>query len=95
MINTAAIFLYMAIAASSGALAFLAGQRASGRTPPEVDECHEQAMLLDSVARDLRALTEDAAKADPSDEGTQNLRAAHEQLDEAVVSLRRGADLIV
>lgn len=88
-------FLYVSIATSVGALAFLAGQRASGRTPKQVDECHEQAALLDGTRRDLERLAEDAERAGTAPEAREELSRAAEQLDEAIAGLRRGADLIV
>lgn len=88
-------FLYLAIAASCGALAFLAGQRSSGRTPREVDECHEQATILQGVARDLDQLTEDVERADAPTEAREDLARARMQLDDAISGLRRGADLVV
>lgn len=94
MSAAAMAFLYLAIGASGGALAFLAGQRASGRTPPEVDACHEQANLLESVSRDLDALHEDAAKATTPEERAE-IEAARTRLEEAISGLRRGADLLV
>lgn len=95
MSAAAMAFLYLAIAASGGALAFLAGQRASGRTPKEVHECHDQASLLESVQRDLDALHEEAAKTSVPEEGREDLEDARGRLDEAISGLRRGADLVV
>lgn len=95
MSAAAMAFLYLAIGASGGALAFLAGQRASGRTPPEVHACHEQASLLESVSRDLDALHEEATKTDIPDEGREELENARTRLEEAITGLRRGADLVV
>ena len=91
----ASAFLYMALATSGGALAFLTGQRASGRTPREVEACHEQAMLLDRVAEDLRSLCDEADKAEAPDEAREELRQARDRLEEAIAGLRRGADLVV
>lgn len=88
-------FLYLAIGASCGALAFLAGQRSSGRTPKEVDECHDQAAMLQGVARDLDLLYEDAERADAPPEAREDLVRARTQLDDAISGLRRGADLVV
>lgn len=95
-------FLYVAIAASGGALAFLSGQRSSGRTPPGVESVYEHAMLLDSVARDLRALTEQAEKLPAPEVGREELEtargelaAARTELEDAIGRLRRGADLVV
>lgn len=95
MSAAAMAFLYLAIAASGGALAFLAGQRMSGRTPPEVHACHEQAALLESVARDLTAIQEDAQKNATPEDGAEELENARARLDEAISGLRRGADLVV
>ena len=89
----AVAFLYMAIATSGGAIAFLAGQRSSGKTPREVEGAYEQAVLLESVAKDLRTLCDDAAKAGA--EGREELESAKEQLDDAIFGLQRGADLVV
>jgi hypothetical protein len=88
-------FLYVAIGTSVGALTFLLGQRASGRTPKEVDECHEQAALLDGVKRDLDHLAEDATRADAAPPAREQLERAAERLDETIAQLRRGADLVV
>lgn len=93
MSAAAIAFLYLAIATSGGAVAFLAGQRSSGKTPREVESCHEQALLLESVAKDLRALADDVAKA--GDEGREELKAARDELEDAIHGLQRGADLIV
>lgn len=90
----AAAFMYAAIATSTGALAFLAGQRMSGRTSKEVEDCYENATLLESVARDLRTLCDDAKDAAP-EEGRAELQAARERLEQAITGLRRGADLVV
>lgn len=91
----AAAFMYVAIATSAGALAFLAGQRSSGKTSGEVEACYEQAQLLESAARDLRALRDEAAKAPPAEDGREELAGAHERLEEAIRGLRRGADAVV
>lgn len=91
----AAAFMYAAIATSTGALAFLAGQRMSGRTSKEVQSCYEQATLLESVARDLRALSEDDARDAAPEEGREELARASDRLEEAIRGLRRGADLVV
>lgn len=88
-------FLYLALAASAGALAFLSAQRLSGRTPPQVERVHEHAALLESVGRDLRALVDEAEKAPPSDDGRADLRSARDGLDDAIAGLRRGADVVV
>ena len=85
----------MAIATSAGALTFLAGQRAAGRTPKEVDDCHEQAALLEGVRKDLDHLVEDATRAEVSPDAAVEVVRARDQLDEAIVGLRRGADLVV
>lgn len=87
-------FLYLSIAASAGALAFLAGQRASGRTPAEVHACHEQVALLESVSRDLDALSEDAARSAAPADGREEIESARTRLDDAIGGLRRGADLV-
>ena len=91
----AAAFLYTAIATSGGALAFLTGQRASGKTRPEVTECYEQAKLLESVARDLAAFSADLAKSAPDAAGRKELDSARTQLEDAISTLQRGADLVV
>lgn len=91
----ASAFLYIALAASGGALAFLAGQRASGRTPREVEDCYEQAALLEGVETDLRALEEEAAKAANVEEGREAVRNARIALSDAIRGLRRGADQVV
>lgn len=94
--NTALIaFLYVAIATSVGAITFLAGQRAGGRTPREVDECHEQAALLEGAKHDLDRVYEDAHRNQTPQETLAELDRARSQLDEAIVGLRRGADLVV
>lgn len=96
MIGAAAAMMYAAIATSTGALAFLTGQRASGRTSDDVEGCYESATLLDGVARDLRALCEETQKAPPVEgDGREELAKALERLEEAVSGLRRGADLVV
>lgn len=95
MSMAAMAFLYLAIGASGGALAFLAGQRASGRTPPEVEACHEQAALLESVARDLDALEQEAARSDLPEADRAEIGQARTRLDDAIGGLRRGADLLV
>lgn len=95
MSAAAMAFLYVALAASGGALAFLAGQRASGRTPKEVHECHDQAALLENVSRDLDALHAEAEKGDAPEEGREEIQCARARLEEAIGGLRRGADLIV
>lgn len=87
--------LFLAIATTTGALAFLAGQRASGRTPREVSECHEQATRLDSVRRELDALHEAAERGGVPQEARAELARAREGLEDAVAGLRRGADLLV
>lgn len=88
-------FLYIAIAASAGALTFLAGQRSSGRTPKEVDDCHEQAALLEGVKKDLDNIYEDAHRAKTPEDATIEVARARDQLEDAIVGLRRGADLVV
>lgn len=88
-------FLYAAIAASTGALAFLAAQRMSGRTPREVQACYEKALLLESASKEVRALCEDAEKSGAPEDARADLRTASEQLEDAIRGLRRGADLIV
>lgn len=88
-------FLYVAIATSVGALCFLAGQRASGRTPKEVGDAHDQATRLDGVKRDLDRLVDDAARADASVASREELERAAIQLEETISALRRGADLVV
>lgn len=87
-------FLYAAVATSGGALAFLTGQRLSGRTPPEVAACYEQATDLERAADELRKLRDEAKKAG-EEEILKNLEAALDTLEEAAHGLRRGADLIV
>lgn len=88
-------FLYLAIAAAGGALAFLAGQRAGGRTPPEVARAHEEALLLESVAKDLATLDDAAARAAAPEDARHEIANARDELDDAVRTLRRGADLVV
>lgn len=88
-------FLYIAIATSSAALTFLAGQRASGRTPKEVDACHEHATLLEGAKREIDAIYEDAHRAEAPPAALDEIDRARTQLDAAIVGLRRGADLIV
>ncbi|MHB8603770.1 MAG: hypothetical protein ACYDCK_00840 [Thermoplasmatota archaeon] len=88
-------FLYVAIASSVGALTFLMGQRASGRTPKEVDECHEQATLLEGARRELEALYDEAHRAGSPAPTLDEIDRARIQLDEAILGLRRGADLVV
>lgn len=91
-----AAFLYLAIAASGGAVSFLTGQRTSGKTAPEVESCYEHALLLESAARELNALCEEAAKAaDLPPEARAELEGAREKLEDAIGGLRRGADLVV
>lgn len=92
--SAAVVFLYGALAVSGGALAFLRGQRASGRTDPEVAECYEKVMLLERVAREVEELTEEAGKAGDED-ALKELATAREQLEEAIAGLRRGADAVV
>ena len=88
-------FLYLAVGTSGGALAFLAAQRISGRTPPEVAGCYEHAKLLESLQRDLDALAEGAAKAEGADTAREDLEGARKELREAIGGLQRGADLVV
>ena len=88
-------FLYLAVATSGGALAFIAGQRMSGRTPPEVDGCNEQAILLEGIARELDAMCDDVDGASDPDDARAALQRARDELDEAISRLRRGADLVV
>lgn len=95
MSAAASMFLFLAIAASGGAVAFLTGQRTSGRTPPEVEACHEQATLLERASEELRALCDEAQKADAPEEAREELRAARDELEDAISGLRRGADLVV
>lgn len=90
-----AAFLYLAIAASGGAVSFLTGQRTSGKTAPEVESCYEHALLLESAARELNALCDEAAKADLAPETRADLEGAREKLEDAISGLRRGADLVV
>lgn len=88
-------FMYLAVATSGGALAFIAGQRMSGRTPREVEGCNEQAILLESALRELDAMCDDAdGDGDPADARTA-LQRARDELDEAISRLRRGVDLVV
>lgn len=87
MSMAAAAFMYGAIATSTAALGFLTGQKTSGRTSKEVEACYENVALLEGLARDLREL---AAESE-----SEELAKARDRLEEAVVTLRRGADLVV
>lgn len=91
----ATAFMYAAIACSAGALAFLAGQRASGRTSKEVEGCYEQGTLLEGVARDLRELHAEAERTPAAEHGRAELANARERLDDAISTLQRGADAVV
>lgn len=95
MSMAAAAFMYAAIATSVGALAFLAGQRTSGRTSKEVAGAYENVALLEGVARDLRELHEEVEKAPAPAEGRDHLTKARDKLDEAITTLQRGADRVV
>lgn len=88
-------FMFLSIAASGGALAFLMGQRASGRASPEVDECHEQALLMESFAKDLGSFEADVEKTAPPADVQEELKVARRDLEEAILGLRRGADLVL
>ena len=90
-----AAFLYIAIAASGGAVSFLTGQRSSGKTSSEVEACYENAVLLESASRELRALCDEAAKAELPPETRVELENARVQLEDAISGLQRGADLVV
>lgn len=96
MSMAAAAMMYAAIATSAGALAFLAGQRSSGRTSKEVEGCYENVALLEGVARDLRELADNAHAAEEAqDDGRAELVKARDRLDEAITTLSRGADAVV
>ena len=95
MSMAAAAFMYAAIACSTGALAFLAGQRASGRTSKEVSAAYENAALLQGVARELNELAAEVEKAPEPVEGREHLVKARDRLDEAITTLTRGADRVV
>lgn len=86
-------FLYLAVAASGGALAFLFAQRMSGRTPPEVAGCYEGASQLESATRDLGSLCSEAKAVPTGAHGL--LESARAELEEAVRGLHRGADRAV
>ena len=95
MSMAAAAFMYAAIATSTGALAFLAGQKASGRTSKEVAGCYENVALLEGVARDLRELADEVQRSPTAEDGRGDLVKARDRLEEAIVTLRRGADRVV
>lgn len=95
MSMAAAAFMYAAIATSVGALAFLAGQRSSGRTSKEVESAYESVTLLQGVHRDLGELAAEAGKAPGQEDGRAELVKARDRLEEAIVTLRRGADSVV
>lgn len=86
-------FLFLAIAIAGGSLAFLAAQRASGKTSREVERVLESALLLESVAKDLRALRADVSPKDEAKHAEGDLEGAQRQLDDAIAGLRRGVDL--
>lgn len=91
---TAAAMMYVAVGASGGALAFLTGQKLSGRTSDDVQGCYETVTLLNAVARDLHALREEAERLAPGVAREELLRAC-ERLEDATSGLQRGADLVV
>ena len=94
--NVAAMaFMFLAVAASGGALTFLMGQRSSGRTASGVEESQEHALLLESVSKDLEAFHEDLVKTMPVADGHEEIKRACLQLEEAISGLRRGADLVL
>ena len=95
MSMAAAAFMFAAIATSTGALAFLAGQRASGRTSKDVAGCYENAALLQGVARELHDLADEVEKAPAPAEGREHLVKARDRLEEAITTLTRGADRVV
>lgn len=95
MIGAAVAMMYAAIATSTGALAFLTGQRSSGRTSEDVRESYEKAALLEGVARELRELCEKVEKDESAGEGREDLVRARDRLDDAIAGLQRGADLVV
>lgn len=92
--SAAAVFLYGALAVSGGALAFLTGQRSSGRTDPDVARCYENVRLLEGVAGDLATLADEAREAGDED-GLKELETALSDLEDAIAGLRRGADAVV